>query len=220
MTVSFSKGKNDGSDWANITGYAMYARLNEPKTFPESYVAKAKNADEVFPFWGIDVLIDKATATLLEDRGIKIRGTGRTKKDERNPRYVEFVRANGLEEKGFDGTYIEARKSTMRKAYKNGAVVVKNGKPVFEAASPPAILDSAENNVPQDLLIGNGSLVRLRTNVYGPNFGDFRLRLVNVTILDLVEYKKDNGGSFVYQGDTSQSTVDDEDDDSPFKEAV
>lgn len=202
--VTLKKDAERDTLWANITGFAMYARFNEAKTFPQSYIDKSDNPETVFPYWTVDLLVDKATAAFLEEKGVALRGTGTTKFDPQNQRYVQFIADKGLQDE-YDGTYVEFRKSTMRKQYKNGQVVMKDGKPVFEPAELPIVQDSAGNPVPNEVLIGNGSTLKVRGTVSGRKFGDYRLRLVSAGILDLVEYSAGSKGTFVYDGQSNQN---------------
>lgn len=182
----------DKPDFCTLTGLAMYARVFEPAAANEQYSIPAR--------WTVDLLIDKATQATAKARGLSIK--------DNNDKYKAFCESNGLNAKGYDGSYVTVKKPTVRKVWDKEAGQTKkdaSGQPILEAAPRPRVVDSHGTEIPDEanLLIGNGSEISVSFVITKPrigdreNFGKFGGRLFETKILDLVEYTR-NEGSFVF----------------------
>lgn len=182
--------KND-AEYVTFKGKSMYARVFEPMGPPPQDALQP-------PRWTVDVLIDNATKIELTGKGLRIKDS--------NPRFDAFVAEQGLVEKGYDGSYVTVKKSTLRKKYNPELQeVVKDatGAVVMEPAPRPKVTDSAGNEIPEsaELKIGNGSDVEVCgtvTKAIMARPGSYGLRLVSTKILNLVEYVPAAQGTFVY----------------------
>lgn len=73
---------------------------------------------------------------------------------------------------------------------------------VKEGRKPPRVIDSQRNPVPKEILVGNGSKVRVRYIPYHYGEGEVTPILQEVQVISLVEYKPTDGeiakkGSFL-----------------------
>jgi hypothetical protein len=179
-------------DFCTLTGLAMYAKVFEP--------AKANEQYNIPPRWTIDLLLDKETQKTAEARGLALKHS--------NEKYKAFCESQGLNAKGYDGTFITIKKPTVRKVWDKEAGTTKKdstGQAVTEAAPRPRVVDSHGTEIPEEanLLIGNGSEVQVSFVITKPKIGDreqfgkFGGRLFETKILELVEYSP-NKGSFVF----------------------
>lgn len=179
------------AEFLTFKGKSMYARVFEPALPPPQDPTQP-------PRWTVDVLIDKATKTELMAKGLRIK--------DGNPKYEAFVEENGLLEKGFDGSFVTVKKSTVRKAYNQAMqepIKDEKGNQVFEPASRPKVMDTAWNEIPEsaNLKIGNGSDIEVCYTITKPllaRSGNYGARLVSTKILNLVEWAPAPQGSFVY----------------------
>ena len=94
--------KKSDADYVTIRGKAMYARVFDPANPPPQDPTQP-------PRWTIDVLVDAQTKAELLAKGIKLKDS--------NPKFDTFVAEGGLVEKGYDGSYVTVKKSTLRKQY-------------------------------------------------------------------------------------------------------
>lgn len=194
--------KSDAAEYITFRGKSMYARVFEPMGPPPQDPLQP-------PRWTVDVLIDNATKIELTGKGIRIKDS--------NPRFDAFVAEQGLVEKGYDGSYVTVKKSTVRKQY-NPALqeVVKDstGAVVMEPAPRPKVTDSAGNEIPEsaDLKIGNGSDVEVCgtvTKAIMARPGNYGMRLVSTKILNLIPYIVAPQGTFVYGDAPAVATSED-----------
>lgn len=189
--------KSNDAEYIKIKGKAMYARVYEPANPPPQDPNQP-------PRWTVDILIDSATKGILIGKGLRIKDS--------NPRFNAFIEENGLAEKGYDGSYVTVKKSTLRKKYNpelQEVVKDSNGQPVMEPAPRPKVTDSAGNEIPEsaNLKIGNGSDIEVDaaiTKALLARPGSYGTRLVSTKILNLVEYNPAPQGTFVY-GDAPKS---------------
>lgn len=122
--------------------------------------------------YSIDLTIDKNTANLLSEKGITIKnkktGEGVEKKDPLDTR----------------GNFVTLTRSLTDK---EGNLL-----------SPPRIIDAQKNLIPEEILIGNGSKVIVKANVFSwkNKFGrGIGLGFSTIQVLELVPYthKADDG---------------------------
>lgn len=191
--------KND-AEYVTFKGKSMYARVFEPMGPPPQDALQP-------PRWTVDVLIDNATKIELTGKGLRIKDS--------NPRFDAFVAEQGLVEKGYDGSYVTVKKSTLRKKYNpelQEVVKDASGAVVMEPAPRPKVTDSAGNEIPEsaELKIGNGSDIEVCgtvTKAIMARPGNYGLRLVSTKILNLVEYVPAAQGTFVYGEAASESST-------------
>ncbi len=121
--------------------------------------------------YSLDLTVDKKTAKFLEELGVPIknRATGKNvlKKDETDTK----------------GDYVTLKRS---------AEYIKDGELV--KLSAPKVIDAKTNTIPESILIGNGSLVKVKASIYKytkPKKG-VGLGFIAVQVLDLVPFEAKN----------------------------
>jgi hypothetical protein len=193
--------KSKASEFKSLTGKAMYAKVFEPAYPHPDY------ADTIPIRWTIDLLLDTAGKAKAQDMGMKFANP--------NPKYLQYVRENGLEALGYDGTHITASKAIEKKAWDDVADQVKtdkSGNVIKEPAVRPRVEDSARNEIPMEAFqdkgfkICNGSEVEVVFTLTKPSvggFGRYGARLVRTKILELKEVETSTKGTFTYANEDS-----------------
>lgn len=190
---------NEKAEVLKVNGKAMYAKVFQPST------PAPDNEYGYQPEWTIDVLVNRQERQRLESKGIIIR--------DNNDKYKLLCEDQDLNSAGFDGSYVKVKKSTIKKVYDQDAGEVKKdakGNPLTEAAARPRVVDTKGTEIPEDadLKIGNLSDVEVTATVTKPRLPNgqpkssgFGLRLLETKILNLVEFKPKETGSFVFGAD-------------------
>lgn len=144
----------------------------------------------------LDLSIDAATAALLETKGIKVKNA------------VKGVGVQKVRPEDERGNFVTI-KSGLTDKQTNQLI-------------PPKVVDSKNNVIGSDVLIGNGSVVRVRTNVFDYNFKGktgTSLGLQALQVLELVEYNGntafDEVEGFTVGTTVENSLVGDENDSAP-----
>lgn len=190
----------NNNEFHTVVGKAMYAKVFAPSTPSPDQVG-------VIPVrWTVDVLLDAAGRAQMQLLNAKITPSGT------NQKYMQFIKDNGLEEAGYDGSYIRVNKNVERKVWDADLGVVKinaDGTQAIESATRPIVEDSAGNEIPYEAYekhnfkIGNGSDVKVTFTLTGPAIGKRNMRLVRTHILNLVKVEAPKTGTYVYGEDSA-----------------
>lgn len=171
IRTRYRKGSGGGkSKYIKVKGIASYAQIYRPDEF-----RGASN-------WKINLHPDAENIQLIKDAGIQLTLKDRAV-DNADGKFFTFKRP--VEKNFGDSTTFFAPP----------AVYDKDGKPIVEYYQDGRVVTSSRESDEFDrkgepVLIGNGSLVELTIEVYPTKAFGHGNRLVDVKILDLVEYEE------------------------------
>lgn len=162
----------------------------------KAYWAHVRIPNEMSGKYQLDLTVDSKTAKDLESKGILVK----------NRKTGKNVKTTDPEDK--IGDFVTLIRGAENK---------KTG----ESLAPPLVVDSSKLVMDKNVLIGNGSLVKVKTNIFDWTFKGKKgksLGLNVVQVLDLVKYenklleglKEENG----YK--TEETTSSQDDDEIPF----
>lgn len=191
IRTRYRKGSGGKSKYIKVKGIASYAQIYRPDEFRGS------------SNWKINLHPDAENIQLIKDAGIQLTLKDRAV-DNADGKFFTFKRP--VEKDFGDSTTFFAPP----------AVYDKDGKPIVEYYQNGRVVTSSRESDEFDrkgepVLIGNGSLVELTIEVYPTKAFGHGNRLVDVKILDLVEYEEADPDED--EDDNPPFDVDDEDED-------